>query len=93
MYADSLTAVSADGFLFSKHYPYAVDDFERSFKFLQNTPCDILLTPHPDFSNLWQRLERRQSDPDALVDTAACHRLADSSRKEFKARLASEARP
>jgi metallo-beta-lactamase class B len=93
VYADSLTAVSADGFLFSKQYPHAVADFERSFKFLENAPCDILLTPHPEFSKLWQRLERRTSNPDAFVDPSACRRLAESSRKGFKERLASEAHP
>jgi metallo-beta-lactamase class B len=53
VYADSLTPVSASGFLFSrrKAYPHA-DDFKRSFSFLESTPCDILVTPHPEASNL-----------------------------------------
>jgi len=61
VYADSLTPVSSDDFLFtrSKDYPNAIADFERSYSFLESTPCDILITPHPDFSKLWQRLEQR----------------------------------
>jgi metallo-beta-lactamase class B len=92
VYADSLTSVSADGFLFSrsKLYPHAVEDFERSFAFLENTPCDILITPHPDFSNLWQRLEMRRSNPDALIDTTACRALAERSREQLHKRLAVE---
>jgi metallo-beta-lactamase class B len=92
VYADSLTPVSADGFLFtrSNEYPHAVDDFERSYAFLNGTPCDILITPHPDFSNLWQRLEQRSSKPDALIDPTACRVLAETSRERLKKRLAQE---
>jgi metallo-beta-lactamase class B len=92
VYADSLTPVSADAFLFtrSKEYPHAVDDFERSYSFLDSAPCDILITPHPDFSNLWQRLEQRNSNPNALIDPAACRVLAESSRERLKQRLATE---
>jgi metallo-beta-lactamase class B len=92
VYADSVMPVSADGFLFSRsrEYPHAVADFEKSFAFLESTPCDILLTPHPDISNLWERLERRQTNPDALVDSGACKALAASSRERLKQRLAKE---
>ena len=95
VYADSLTPVSAEGFLFtrSREYPHAVADFERSYAFLDNTPCDILITPHPDFSNLWQRLEQRSSNPNALIDSSACRKLAGSSRERLRIRLATEARP
>jgi metallo-beta-lactamase class B len=92
VYADSLTPVSADGFLFtrSKEYPHAVADFERSYAFLNTTACDILITPHPDISSLWQRLARRDSAPDALIDATACRALADASRERLKKRLATE---
>jgi metallo-beta-lactamase class B len=65
--------VSADGFRFSrrKEYPNA-EDFERSFSFLESTPCDILITPHPDAFGLWNRLEQRSAKLDALVDPTAC---------------------
>jgi metallo-beta-lactamase class B len=92
VYADSLTPVSADGFLFTRStaYPDAVQDFERSYAFLDSTPCDILITPHPDISNVWQRLARRDSAPDALIDTRACRALAETSRERLKKRLATE---
>ncbi len=91
VYADSLTPVSAAGFLFSrrKEYPHA-DDFERSFSFLDSTPCDILITPHPEASNLWRRLEQRESRPDALIDPTACRVLAETSREQLRKRLATE---
>jgi metallo-beta-lactamase class B len=91
VYADSLSPVSANGFRFSrrKEYPSA-EDFERSFSFLESTPCDILVTPHPDASGLWNRLEQRASRPDALVDPNACRVLAEKSREQLKKRLATE---
>jgi metallo-beta-lactamase class B len=93
VYSDSLSPVSADSFLYtrSKEYTTGVADFERSYAFLDKTACDILLTPHPDVSNLWQRLERRRSNPDALIDPGACHALAESSRQALKKRLETEA--
>jgi metallo-beta-lactamase class B len=91
VYADSLSPVSADGFRFTgrKDYPNG-EDFERSFSFLDSTPCDILITPHPDASDLWKRLEQRESRPDALIDPTACRVLAETSRERLKKRLATE---
>jgi metallo-beta-lactamase class B len=91
VYADSLAPVSASGFLFSrrKAYPHA-DDFKRSFSFLESTPCDILVTPHPEASNLWQHLEQRDFRPDALIDPTACRVLAETSREHLRKRFATE---
>ncbi|HEX7313611.1 MAG TPA: subclass B3 metallo-beta-lactamase [Pyrinomonadaceae bacterium] len=94
VYSDSMTPVSADGFRFSdsREYPTAVQDFEKSFAFLKSTPCDILLTSHPDASGLWQRLEGRQSGvrPDPLVSTNACKELAERASEQLRRRLATE---
>ena|SRR5438034_2022492 len=95
VYADSLSAVSADGFKFgrSQQYPTAIQDFKKSFAFLRSTPCDILLTTHPEASDLWARLEARQhgTTPDPMVDGATCRNLADRAEEGFNKRLASEA--
>jgi metallo-beta-lactamase class B len=94
VYADSLTAVSADGFFFSrsKDYPNAVQDFERGFATLSTIRCDILLTPHPETSGLWERLGRRDGGArDALVDENSCRRYATAARIRLRARLAMEA--
>lgn len=91
VYADSLTPVSANGFLFSRReeYPHA-EDFERSFSFLESTPCDILITPHPEASDLWRHLEQRAVRPDVLIDPTACRVLAQTSRESLRKRLATE---
>jgi metallo-beta-lactamase class B len=92
VYADSFTPVSAEGFKFTRH-DNAVQDFSKSFAFLRSTPCDILLTTHPDVSGFWDRLEARQRGrtPDPMIDAAACRSLANSAEDALKQRIASEA--
>jgi metallo-beta-lactamase class B len=93
VYADSQTPLSADGFLFSASdaYPTALRDFEDGFAVLEGLPCDILVTPHPGGSRLWERVAARQAgDTDALVDTEACRRYAGAGRRQLARRLAQE---
>jgi metallo-beta-lactamase class B len=73
VYADSLTPVSADGFLFSLNHV----TFEPSYTFLESTPCDILITPHPGPAN-------------GSIDPTACRTLAATSREMLQKRLATE---
>ena len=58
---------------------------------MRNLRCDILLTPHPDASNLWSRLaERDAGKRDALFDTGACRAYSNRARRAFDERLARE---
>ena len=94
VYADSLSAVSADNFRFtdSPTYPHAREDFAKSFATLSALPCDILLTPHPGASDMWERLEKRtKGDANAFVDSTACKHYADDGRAGLEKRLAQEA--
>ena len=84
VYADSISAVSSDDFLFTAH-PQVVASFQQSFNFLDNVPCDILLTPHPESSNFWNRVGGVPTD--TLVNTTACRGLAANGRKQLKDRL------
>jgi metallo-beta-lactamase class B len=89
VYADSLSAIAAPRFRFNR--PPMIAEFQKSFGVLRSLPCDILLSPHPEASNLWARLERREKgDADALVDTTACGRYADQAQAAFEKRLVSE---
>jgi metallo-beta-lactamase class B len=94
VYADSLTPVSAQGFKFtaSREYPRALDDFEKSFEFLQKVPCDVLITTHPENSDLWSRLRARErgSSPDPMVNADACRQLAQRGREQLHRRLLEE---
>jgi metallo-beta-lactamase class B len=91
VYVDSVSSVSADGYKFTQH-PWAMEGFEKSFNFLETVPCDVLITPHPEASNFWDRMDahKRGVTPDPLIDPSACKRLAASARESFKKRIESE---
>lgn len=89
VYADSRTPVSADGFRYSDGpYATAVADFERGAALLERLPCDVLVTPHPGASGLWQRVA---AGTEGLVDASACRRYAAAGREQLRRRLAREA--
>ncbi len=93
VYADSQTPVSAGDFHFTRNatYPSAIADFEHGFSVLEQLPCDVLITPHPDASHLWQRLAARDAgQADALVDANACRAYAAAAHERLKKRIASE---
>jgi metallo-beta-lactamase class B len=91
VYADSQTPVSADLFLFTRSKTSGIGQFERSFAVIERLPCDILVTPHPDASRLWQRLEARKGGTkDALSELDACKRYASEARTALVERVAKE---
>jgi len=96
VYADSLNPISSPGFHYSdpRDYQHAMEDFEKSFAFLETVRCDVLITAHPELSGLWDRLERRQQGvkPDPMVDSGACRKLAAGFREKLRQRLAEEAK-
>jgi metallo-beta-lactamase class B len=96
VYADSLTPVSAGGYKFTDpRNSEAVAGFEKSFNFLETTPCDILITAHPEASELWDRLRARERGiiPDPMLNSEACHQLAQHGREQLRQRLADERKP
>lgn len=93
VYADSMTAVSADAFRFSDNrtYPQAVDDFTSAIAFLRTVSCDILVTAHPEASDFWGRVERRDAgERDALLDRSQCVRYAHRAEAQLQKRLETE---
>ncbi|HKG92077.1 MAG TPA: subclass B3 metallo-beta-lactamase [Gemmatimonadaceae bacterium] len=94
VYADSQTPVSADGFYFTRSatYPSALADFERGFAVLEGLKCDVLLTPHPSASGLWERIAARDQGAaaPALVDPEGCRRYAAAARRRLAKRVAEE---
>src|SRR5262249_6082006 len=55
VYADSLSPVSSPKFRFTGKQD-VLKQFDQSYAALSAVPCDILITPHPAMSNLWERL-------------------------------------
>lgn len=91
VYADSQTPVSGDSFLFTRTtaYPEAIADFERGFALLESLRCDILVTPHPGASGLFDRIPVRKDGP-PLVDREECRRYAAGARRQLRQRIARE---
>jgi metallo-beta-lactamase class B len=86
VYADSQTPVSADGYRFTEGK--AVAEFERAHARIESLACDLLVTPHPDASRLWQRVEARNNGGrSALIDREACRRYVASARQRLRERL------
>lgn len=93
VYADSISPVSEEGFRFSQseRYPTILADFGQTFATVEALPCDIMVTPHPEASGLFERVAAREAGAaDALVDAGACRRYAEGGRQRLAQRLATE---
>jgi len=84
VYADSVSSISRDGYKFSEH-PEMILGFAKTFEFLDTVPCDVLITAHPDGSDLMGRKEKG-----SFVDAGACKRLAEVGKDGLKKRLEKE---
>jgi metallo-beta-lactamase class B len=91
VYADSLSAVSEDGFRFTAN-PALVDSFRRSIAVVEQLPCDVLLAPHPFAIALEAKLAAMKKDKtvNPFIDAGACRAFAATQRKAFEARLSGE---
>ena len=94
VYADSLTAVSLDGFRFTgdKARPDLSESFRRSIAVVEALPCDLMLSTHPSASRLFERLEERGKSRgrDPLIDRNACRTYAANARRNLEERLRAE---
>ena len=89
VYADSISPVAADGFKYTSSP--MLKAFEHTFAAFETIRCDILLTPHPAFSRVFERLAAREAGKaDAFVDPGACKAYAAVGRKNLATRLATE---
>ena len=94
VYADSLNAFGAGSFRYSGDpaYPTARADIERSIAVVAGLPCDVLVSAHPEGSDLWQRYAMRAARGHAaFIDTSACRTYADKARARLATQLAQEA--
>lgn len=93
VYADSLSPVSREGYQFGAH-SQLLQGFEKSFAFVESAPCDVLITPHPESSGLWDRLEARTRGvtPDPIIEAGACRELAQHGREQLRHRLEQESK-
>ncbi|MBB3344793.1 metallo-beta-lactamase class B [Luteimonas sp. RC10] len=82
-YVDSLSAPDYR-LLGNPRYPHIVDAYRASFARVRSLPCDLLLTPHPDFSGLRYGATLERARP------ATCATYADAAEAAFEAQLTAE---
>lgn len=87
VYADSLTAVSAQGFSFGASGA-ATQMIESAGK-IADLDCDILLSPHPFFFGMHDKLERL-GEGNPFVNSLACTFYAEEALGWLEQRLGAE---
>ncbi|AXA91227.1 subclass B3 metallo-beta-lactamase [Massilia sp. YMA4] len=95
VYADSLNAIGAKGFRYDgdQRYPGAKADLERSIAKVAGFRCDLLVSVHPEQSDLWERKEKAAKQGSAAyLDPAACRSYAEQAKARLTQRLADEAK-
>jgi metallo-beta-lactamase class B len=85
VYADSLTPVSRDDYKYIQHAEYLAA-YRGSLARIAESPCEILLTPHPQASAMKERMTGKQP----LLDLEGCRNYAASLSKRLDDRLAKE---
>lgn len=94
VYADSLSAVSADGFRFTGDATHGSIEasFRNSISIVEHLRCDVLITVHPEFSQVFEKLAQRAQHPETnpFVDAGACGAYAASARAALDERVMAE---
>lgn len=96
VYADSLSAVSADGFHFTNggSLAGAGEALQNSIDTIRQLPCDILLSPHPGFfqmSEKWQAMQG-ELDGNPFIGNSECREYADYFSQWLQRRVDEEIR-
>jgi len=87
VYADSITAVSAVGFRYSDGQ--AANQLIESAGTISDLDCDILLSPHPFFFGMQDKLEIR-GEGNPFINNVACMIYAETALDWLQQRLRAE---
>jgi len=87
-YADSVTIPVDKDYRLLDH-PAHVAEFRAALDKIAALPCDLLVTPHPDISNLFTRL----AGAAPLIDTGACAAYAKRGAANLETQLKKEQAP
>ena len=89
VFADSLNPVSSEGYKFSEH-PAVLKQYEQSYAALERVSCDVVVSGHPDFTGMWDKL--KSGKPQPMLDGGdGCKAYVKQSRDKLNLRLAEEA--
>jgi metallo-beta-lactamase class B len=89
VYADSLSPVAAGKYRFTDH-PEVVESFQKSFARIEALPCELLLTPHPSMSKMFERLDTGKANTEAIKDAEGCKKYVQQARDALAKRLDTE---
>lgn len=90
VYADSLNAITDGKFRYTGTPLLAA--MKTSIATVAAFDCDILISAHPEGSDLWQRLARSAKEGNAaFIDRDACRRYAAKGQQRLDQTLAAEA--
>ncbi len=91
VFADSLNAFTQKPFQYRTH-PQARDNLTRSIANVAALPCDILVSAHPEGSDLWERHKKAAQQGHAgYIDRNACRAYAAEASARLASTLAKEA--
>jgi metallo-beta-lactamase class B len=91
VYADSLTAVSMDGFRFTGGggKPDVSGSFRSTIERVGQLKCDVIVSTHPGFTDTLKKLAATTPSHNAFLG-GGCAEYAASSLKRFEERIANE---
>ncbi|HEY0064875.1 MAG TPA: subclass B3 metallo-beta-lactamase [Telluria sp.] len=89
VYADSLTAVSADSYRYSDA-PAAVAALRASIAKVSALKCDVVVSTHPGFTDTMEKQQARKGALNPFIDPEGCRKYADGAAKRLDERLRSE---
>nr|WP_122630832.1 subclass B3 metallo-beta-lactamase ALG6-1 [uncultured bacterium]APR64488.1 carbapenem-hydrolyzing metallo-beta-lactamase ALG6-1 [uncultured bacterium] len=94
VYADSLTPVSSEGFRFSggNGAPDISSAFQATIDKVAALKCDVMVSNHPGFSQVMEKLAARTDANNTFIDPTGCRKYAAAASKRLANRLATEAK-
>jgi metallo-beta-lactamase class B len=86
VYADSLTPVALGDYRFA---PVAAR-FRNSIDKVAKLPCDLIVSPHPEQTDILEKLARASKGTNPFIDASGCRSYAAGAMRALEARLAKE---
>lgn len=93
VYADSLNAFGLNGFRYGgdKRWPTAQQELKASIAKVAALKCDILVSAHPEVSDLWEKKARQAKEGNTtFIDPDGCRKYAQKGAERLAEQLASE---
>lgn len=92
VYADSLTAVSTDGFYYTGDatHPDLTASFRASIDKVRKLPCDVIVSTHPGFTDTLEKLAKKTATANPFVEVGGCKAYADAAGRAFEKRIEKE---